>query len=203
MVDNPSTVQETISKLTDRESKRRQIENEMKKIVCLLNPNADQEILTKTPLRYTDAMLEMTKGYYDDVQKLLRDAVFDCEKYNEILIVKDINFSSMCEHHLLPFFGNVSVGYIPNEKILGLSKFPRLVESVSKKLHLQERLTKEIADAIEQALDPTGVVVIDESIHSCMCFRGIKAFDSKTLSIYTLGKFKEKETLDRFFQLLK
>lgn len=183
-------------------SRSKQIEQHMSKILKLLNPNAQPEIMLKTPGRYADAMIEMTKGYDLDLEKLMNEAVFDSEKYHEIIIVKDIHFSSLCEHHLLPFFGDCCIGYIPDKKILGLSKFPRLVDALSKKLHLQERLTKEIADGIHKLLEPYGVVVLINSIHSCMCFRGIKAFDAKTQTIYTTGKFKEKESLDLFFQML-
>ena len=167
-----------------------------------LDENLDAEIIEKTPNRYAEAFAEFTKGYKYDIDSLITKAIFNNEGFNEILIVKDLNFSSLCEHHLLPFFGECTIGYIPSTKILGLSKFPRLIDIISKKLSLQERLTKEIADLINKHLEPCGVVVILNSIHSCMCYRGIKSYNAKTQTIYTIGLFKKADELNKFFNLL-
>ena len=175
----------------------------IKEMLEIINPNAEAEIINKTPFRYAEAMLEFTQGHQENALETISEAIFDSEGYNDIIIVRDINFNSMCEHHLLPFFGECTIGYIPNKKILGLSKLPRLVQTLSKKLQIQERLTKEIAENIHTALNALGVVVIISSIHSCMCFRGIKSFNAKTETIFTLGNMKDKENLDKFFNLLR
>jgi GTP cyclohydrolase I len=186
----------------DPTSKQDKIELLMREILKTVNPNMSQEIMEKTPLRYAKALLEFTKSYNDNITEAIGEAVFDNEGYNELIIVRDINFSSICEHHMLPFFGTVDIGYIPKDKIFGLSKFPRLVDYLSKKMHLQERLTKEIADTIDRTLNPEGVIVTINSSHSCMCFRGIKSYDSKTQTIYTLGCMKKFENVQKFLALL-
>jgi GTP cyclohydrolase IA len=210
---NNSHVEDLIikkEKLTNGNSKENgtntkvvQIAKLVKEMLEILNPNADNEIMSKTPFRYAEAMLELTQGQQENALETISDAIFDSEGYDDMIIVKDINFNSICEHHLLPFFGDCTIGYIPNGKILGLSKFPRLVRSLSKKMHIQERLTKEIAEHVNKALDPSGVVVLLTSTHSCMCFRGVKSFNSKTDTIYTIGALKQKENLDKFFSMLR
>lgn len=174
----------------------------MREILETINPKAKEEIINKTPIRFAESLIEFTQGYHDDLDAIIPDAVFDSEDFNDMIIVKDIMFSSICEHHLLPFFGDCAIGYIPKKKILGLSKFPRLVLSLSKKMQLQERLTKEIVDAINLYLEPSGVVVIINAAHSCMCYRGIKSWDAKTQTIFTSGCLKEKDNLDKFFNML-
>lgn len=183
-------------------TKEEKISQLMEEIFKIVNPNADEEIKQKTPMRYAKALMEFTQGYSDDLDDLLKDAVFKSEGYDDLIVIKDISFSSTCEHHMLPFFGECTIGYIPNEKILGLSKFPRLVQSVSRKFQLQERLTKEVADNINKYLSPVGVVVLMKASHSCMCFRGIKSWKSETQTIYTLGNLKKKENLDKFLQMV-
>lgn len=184
-------------------SKIQKISNLMRDVLQIANPNAEEEIICKTPLRYAEALSEMTKGYSQNVEEMITEAIFSSNGYNEIIIVKDINFSSLCEHHMMPFFGQASIGYIPEDKILGLSKFPRLVETLSKKMQLQERLTKEIADTLDKYLQAKGVIVFMEAIHSCMCFRGIKSFGAKTQTVYTTGEMKTKENFDKFFTMSK
>jgi GTP cyclohydrolase I len=174
----------------------------IKEMLLILNPHAEDEILSKTPLRYAEAMMELTESNRKTYLEPFSEAIFESEGYDDMIVVKDINFNSICEHHLLPFFGHVSIGYLPNKKIFGLSKFPRLVQLLSKKMTIQERLTKEIADNINSSLDAQGVVVRMSSTHSCMCFRGIKSFNSKTETIYSIGQMKIKENLDKFFKLL-
>jgi GTP cyclohydrolase I len=182
-------------------SKANKIAVLIKEMLEIINPNACEEVMTNTPLRYAKALMEFTSGY--DEVPLGDGGVFDNEGFDDLIIIKDINFNSMCEHHMLPFFGDCSIGYIPKDKILGLSKFPRLVQSISKKFQIQERLSKEIADELNKALDPVGVVVKITCSHSCMCFRGIKSFNAKTDSIFTTGCFRnDKNALDKFFNLL-
>jgi GTP cyclohydrolase I len=183
-------------------SKQEKIELLMREILKTVNPNLQDEIMEKTPTRFAKALLDFTSSYDAKITDAIGEAVFDNEGYNELIIVQDINFSSICEHHLLPFFGTCNIGYIPKDKIFGLSKFPRLVEFLAKKMHLQERLTKEIAETVERFLDPQGVIVTIKSTHSCMCYRGIKSYDSKTQTIYTLGCMKKFENEQRFLTLL-
>jgi GTP cyclohydrolase I len=174
-----------------------------REILQLVNPVASEEIIDRTPIRFSEALVEFTQGYHESLDDLLGEAIFENDGFNDLVVIKNIQFSSLCEHHVLPFFGECTIGYIPNRKILGLSKFPRLVQCVSRKMGLQERLTKEIAEAINTYLEPEGVVVVVEAGHSCMCFRGIKAFNSKTQTIYTMGSLKQKDNLDKFFQMKK
>jgi GTP cyclohydrolase I len=174
----------------------------MREILEIVYPNAKSEIKTRTPTRFAEALLEFTEGYNENLDELMTEAIFDSEDYHDLIIIKEINFSSICEHHLLPFFGECTIGYIPDQKILGLSKFPRLVNSLSKKMHLQERLTKEIAETINYYLKPRGAIVILNASHSCMCFRGVKSFDTKTETVYSLGELKDKNNYYKFFNLL-
>lgn len=184
------------------EEKQKRIQNYISKIIKLLDPAASREGMIKTPKRYSEAIMEMTRGNSVNIEKLINKAVFDSQGFNDIVVVKNMKYNSLCEHHLLPFYGEISVGYIPKGKILGLSKFPRIVDAMSKKFTLQEKLTMEIAEIINKHIEPQGVVVVANGSHSCMSFRGIKAIDSKTNTIYTLGAFKNSETLDRFYKLL-
>lgn len=198
-MDTPSNNSEdTYNGKPDKQS----IADLVSKLIEIISPNASEEVKNKTPKRYAEALLELTRGYRESPSRLISEAVFDSEGYDQLIVVKDINFSSVCEHHLLPFFGECSIGYIPRGKILGLSKFPRLVDCLASKLQIQERLTKEIAEELQNALDSQGVVVKISSAHSCMSFRGIKSFNAKTDTIYTLGSLNEKENLNKFFSLV-
>jgi len=183
------------------DNKVEEISKLMKDVLRILNPNLKNDILAKTPTRFAKALIEFTHGYDDDIDTIVSEAIFDNEDYNDIIKIKKINFTSLCEHHLLPFHGECIIGYIPNKLIMGLSKFSRLVQSLSKKLHLQERLTREIAETIYRILQPLGVVVEMIAVHSCMCFRGIKSFNAETSSIYTIGLMKEKDNLNKYFQM--
>jgi GTP cyclohydrolase I len=188
---------------THKDPKIEKIANLTRQILDIINPDSETEIIKKTPIRYAEALTEFTSGYNENLDEKITKAIFNIDEYDDIIIIKDINFTSMCEHHILPFFGQVNIGYIPNKKILGLSKFPRMVQILSKKLHLQERLTKEIVDNIQKYLDPAGVVVHIEACHSCMCFRGVKSFDSKTVTLYSIGVMKEQQNQDKFLTLIK
>ena len=163
------------------------------------DPNRDG--LASTPERVEKAMAFLTKGYNEDPSKILRGALFD-EDYDEMVIVKDIEMFSLCEHHMLPFFGKVHVAYIPKGKVIGLSKIPRLVEVFARRLQIQERLTRQIADAIQEAIAPQGVGVVIEARHLCMMMRGIEKQHSSTVTSAMLGCFRQKETRLEFLSLV-
>jgi GTP cyclohydrolase I len=158
--------------------------------------------LLATPSRVEKSMAFLTKGYNEDPAKVLHGALFD-ENYDEMVIVKDIEMFSLCEHHLLPFFGKVHVAYVPNGKVIGLSKIPRLVEVFARRLQVQERLTRQIADAIQEAISPMGVGVIVEARHLCMMMRGIEKQHSSTVTSAMLGCFRQKETRHEFLSLVQ
>jgi GTP cyclohydrolase I len=147
-------------------------------------------------------MAFLTKGYKEDSGKILRGALFD-EDYDEMVVVKDIEMFSLCEHHMLPFFGKVHVAYIPKGKVIGLSKIPRLVEVFARRLQVQERLTRQIADAIQEAINPQGVGVVIEARHLCMMMRGIEKQHSSTVTSAMVGCFRQKETRSEFLSLVR
>ena len=158
--------------------------------------------LLRTPGRVARSLEFLTQGYQLDPQKILNDAVFE-ESYNEMLIVRDIDFYSLCEHHLLPFFGRAHVAYVPNGRIVGLSKIARLVEMYSRRLQVQERLTNEIARVIEKVLQPRGVAVIIEAQHLCMMMRGVQKQNSSAISSAMIGEFEsDPKTRAEFVQLI-
>jgi GTP cyclohydrolase I len=158
--------------------------------------------LLATPGRVEKSMAFLTKGYNEEPSKVLHGALFD-EDYDEMVIVKDIEMFSLCEHHLLPFFGKVHVAYVPRGKVIGLSKIPRLVEVFARRLQVQERLTRQIADAIQEAISPLGVGVIVEARHLCMMMRGIEKQHSSTVTSAMLGCFRQKETRHEFLSLVQ
>ena len=174
-------------------------------LVSLQNENnsINDEIVEKTPQRFLKAFSELTSGYKVNVKKLIENALFDAEDYDDLIIIDDINFSSLCEHHLLPFNGKVSIAYVPDKKILGLSKFARIVQAYSNRLSLQERLTKQIVDCLNEYLKPKGCIVEINSKHACMCLRGIKSIDSITKTIKSSGLFDKDENLMRKYISLK
>jgi GTP cyclohydrolase I len=147
-------------------------------------------------------MAFLTKGYREDATKILQGAMFDVE-YDEMVIVKDIEMFSLCEHHMLPFFGRVHVAYIPKGKVIGLSKIPRLVEVFARRLQVQERLTRQIADSIQEAISPQGVGVVIEARHLCMMMRGIEKQNSSTVTSAMVGCFRQKETRAEFLSLVR
>lgn len=168
-----------------------------------LGENPDREGLLKTPERAAKAMLYFTKGYDQTVEDVMNGAVFD-EDHDDLVIVKDIEMFSVCEHHLVPFWGKVSVGYLPNKKVLGLSKVARIVEIFSRRLQVQERLTKQIALAVVEAIQPTGVGVVVEGTHMCMVMRGVQKVNSKTTTSTMLGVFRDDpKTREEFLTLVK
>ncbi|CAF1240104.1 unnamed protein product [Adineta steineri] len=151
--------------------------------------DAMRQGLLKTPERAAKAMLFFTKGYEQSVRDVVSDAIFD-EECDNMVVVKDIDIYSLCEHHLIPFFGKVSVGYLPNKRVIGLSKIARIVEIFSRRLQVQERLTQQIAQAIEEAVQPLGVGVIVECVHMCMVMRGAEKVNSRTTTSAMLGNFR-------------
>ena len=169
-----------------------------------LGEDPEREGLIKTPARVEAMLRFLTAGYQQDVEEVLNDALFAEEKYDEMVLVKDIDFYSMCEHHLLPFFGKAHVAYIPDRKILGLSKMARVVEMFSRRLQVQERLTTQIAQALQDALQPRGVGVVLEGTHLCMLMRGVEKQNSKAVTSATLGAFRDcPMTRSEFMDLLK
>ena len=160
-----------------------------------LGAETQREGLDRTPERVEKALRYFTSGYAQDVKEVLNDAMF-VEDYDEMVIVKDIDFSSLCEHHLLPFIGKVHVAYMPQRKIVGLSKIPRLVEMFSRRLQVQERLTTQIANTLNEALQPRGVAVVVEAVHLCMLMRGVEKQNSRAITSAMLGSFRDRpETL--------
>jgi len=173
-----------------------------RKIISRLGEDPGRQGLLATPARVEKSMAYLTRGYDEDPTKILRGALFD-EDYDEMVIVKDIEMFSLCEHHMLPFFGKVHVAYIPKGKVIGLSKIPRLVEVFSRRLQVQERLTRQIADAIQDAIAPQGVGVVIEARHLCMMMRGIEKQNSSTVTSAMVGCFRQKETRLEFLSLVR
>lgn len=179
-----------------------QIKANYEDIVHLLGEDKDREGLLKTPERAAKAMKFLTEGYEKDPKQILQSAMFE-EDYNEMVIVKDIELYSLCEHHLLPFFGKAHIAYIPNGHIVGLSKIPRVVDVFSRRLQVQERLTEQILDCINNTLKPIGVAVVIEASHMCMMMRGVQKQNSTTTTSGFRGAFKETDTRVEFLNLIQ
>ena len=178
--------------------KQKELENHYHSILKALGENPNREGLTKTPERVAKAMLFLTQGYEINPDSLIEQAIFN-EVYEEMVIVKDIEVYSMCEHHLLPFFGKAHVAYIPEGKIVGLSKIPRVVDAYSRRLQVQERLTIEIRDCIQRTLHPKGVAVVLECAHMCMQMRGVQKQNALTTTSAFTGIFLNNEPTRKEF----
>lgn len=170
-------------------------------IIDLIGENTSRDGLLKTPERAAKAMKFLTEGYEKDPKQILQSAMFD-ENYNEMVIVKDIELYSLCEHHMLPFFGKAHIAYIPDGRIVGLSKIPRVVDVFSRRLQVQERLTQQILDCINDTLKPKGVAVVLEASHMCMMMRGVQKQNSITTTSGFRGAFKETDTRNEFLKLI-
>lgn len=172
-----------------------------KEVLRLLGEDPAREGLEKTPMRVAKAMQTLTRGYTQDPRKVLTDALF-AEEYNQMVIVKDIDFFSMCEHHMLPFYGKAHVAYVPNGHITGLSKVARVVDIFSHRLQVQERLTQQIMDCIQETLNPLGTMVIVEAKHMCMQMRGVEKRNSITTTSAFSGAFNQAKTREEFMNLI-
>jgi GTP cyclohydrolase I len=182
--------------------KRKELAFHYSKILELLGEDPAREGLLKTPERMAKAMLFLTKGYKQDPAKILSSAVFS-EDYKQMVIVKDISFFSLCEHHLLPFFGKAHVAYIPNKTVTGLSKIPRIVDVYARRLQIQERMTTQIKKCIQETLNPLGVMVIIEAQHLCMQMRGVEKQNSITTTSDFTGAFNQAKTREEFIKLIR
>ena len=174
-----------------------------KEIISLLGENPDREGLKKSPERVAKAMQFMLQGYEQDPVEALKSAMFLEEDYKQMVIVKDIDFFSLCEHHMLPFFGKVHVAYIPRKYITGLSKIPRVVDIFARRLQIQERMTLQIKECIQQTLNPLGVMVVIEAQHMCMQMRGVEKQNSLTTTSDFTGSFQQAKTREEFMNLIK
>ena len=173
-----------------KEPKTESIAEAMRHILAQLGDDPDRQGLRGTPERFEKALRHLTSGYQQDVKKVLNGALFDVP-YDEMVIVKDIELFSLCEHHVLPFFGTCHVAYLPNRKVVGLSKIPRLVNMFARRLQVQERLTSQIAAALMEHLEPRGVAVVIEARHLCMAMRGVEKQHSQTVTSAMLGEFRD------------
>ena len=172
-------------------------------LLIRIGEDPSREGLLKTPKRAEAAIRFLTSGYQKDIDEVLNDAIFH-EDYDEMVLVKDIQLFSLCEHHLLPFYGRCHVAYIPNGKIIGLSKIPRIIEVFSRRLQVQERLTSQIADCLMKALEPHGVAVVIEALHLCMAMRGVEEPNAFTVTSSMLGAFrKDSRARSEFLSLIK
>ncbi len=180
---------------------QQEIEKRMREVLGLIGEDVSREGLQKTPKRVARAMADLTRGYDEDPVEILNSAKFR-EDYSQMVIVKDINFYSLCEHHMLPFYGKAHVAYIPNGYITGLSKIARVVDVYSHRLQVQERMTLQIREAIQQALKPLGVMVVVEAQHMCMQMRGVEKQGSVTTTSDFTGAFNQAKTREEFLKLI-
>jgi GTP cyclohydrolase I len=183
------------------QKKTERLSSKFEEIIKELGEDPRREGLIRTPERAAKAMQFLLKGYQEDPLAILKSALFE-ETYDEMVIVKDIEIYSLCEHHILPFFGKAHIAYIPNGKVVGLSKIPRVVDVFSRRLQVQERLTKDILDAIDSALKPQGVAIVIEARHMCMMMRGVEKQNSVTTTSAFTGAFKNMETRTEFLNLI-
>lgn len=187
----------------EKEMDARKIAGHVREIIKLIGEDPNREGLRKTPERYEKALKFLTSGYHQNAENILNGATFTVS-YDEMVVVKDIEFFSLCEHHLLPFFGKCHVAYLPNKRVIGLSKVARLVNMFARRLQIQERLTSQIADAIQDKISPEGVGVIIEARHLCMQMRGVEKQHGQAVTSAMLGGFRHnKQTRDEFLALIR
>jgi GTP cyclohydrolase I len=175
----------------------------IRQLLARLGENPEREGLVRTPLRVEKALAFLTSGYDADIDTVINDALFTVD-YSEMVIVKDIDFYSLCEHHLLPFFGKCHVAYIPQQRVIGLSKIPRIVDVFARRLQVQERMTNQIAETIREKVDPLGVAVVCEGVHLCMSMRGVEKQNSLAVTSAMLGVFRDNaRTRSEFLELIR
>lgn len=195
----PKTITSNIAENNLDKDKTKKLINDL---LVQIGEDPSREGLLTTPKRVAEAYEFLTKGYNQDIEEVINDAIFT-EKYDEMVLVKNIDFYSMCEHHMLPFYGKVHVAYIPNGKIVGLSKIPRIVDVFARRLQVQERMTQQIADTLDKHLQPIGVAVVSEAYHMCMMMRGVEKQNSSATSSAMLGVFKDDaRTRSEFLNLI-
>ena len=191
-----------VVKVMQAKAAEKNIAPQIEEILAALGEDPKRDGLLRTPDRVDKALKFLTSGYRMDIQKILNGALYEV-KYDEVVVVKDFEFFSMCEHHMLPFFGKVHVAYLPKDRVIGLSKIPRIVDVFARRLQIQERMTQEIAQTIQEVTDPVGVGVICEARHFCMMMRGVEKQHSGAMTSAMLGAFRErKETRDEFLALV-
>ncbi len=187
--------------MSDKEKKR--IEEITKELLGIIGEDPTRQGLLKTPKRVAESWKFLSQGYHQNLDEIINEAIFD-ESAKDMIIVKDIEFYSLCEHHLIPFYGKAHVGYIPNGKIIGLSKIPRIIDFYARRLQVQERLTNQIATCIQNLLNPKGVAVVMEGRHFCMLMRGVQKQNSIASTSSMLGAFKDKSTTrNEFLKLVE
>src|SRR5690606_31773222 len=181
------------------------LEDAVRQILTLVGENPDRDGLVRTPHRVAKMYDELLEGYEQTLEEVVNDAYFDVEYGDgEMVVVKDIEYNSLCEHHMLPFVGKAHIAYIPGDKVIGLSKLPRIVDMFAHRLQVQERMTNEIADAIVEALDPAGVMVVVEGQHMCGSIRGVKKHDASMVTTARRGEFRTSRDLrDEFYRLIE